>query len=162
MKPALLSRWIAALESGEYEQCPVVMRSRGAHSALGVLADLAVRDGVGIWGDNDCFVAKNGGATTVRFQRSDVLSDWLGCPSQGFDPPLNIGGTSRPVSEHSSHGVSFAAIAAALRGLSVREVRREGVKAPSRTWYGQPGWMALHMDPWMILDTAREQWNMLK
>ena len=44
------ARWVAALRSGEYPQTTGCLRDADGYCCLGVLTDLAVKDGVGGWG----------------------------------------------------------------------------------------------------------------
>lgn len=54
MKQDIKERWVAALRSGEYKQGDGQLRcisdSSSSHCCLGVLTDLAARDGVVAWG----------------------------------------------------------------------------------------------------------------
>lgn len=52
MNTDIKARWIEALRSGEYAQGMHVLRSPGdAYCCLGVLCDIAVKDGKGEWYD---------------------------------------------------------------------------------------------------------------
>lgn len=46
MNPEIKAKWIAALRSGEYEQRRTWLCVDGLYCCLGVLCDLAVKDGV--------------------------------------------------------------------------------------------------------------------
>jgi len=55
MKPGIKTKWVAALRSGEYKQgTRQLLRGDGSFCCLGVLTDLAVKDGVGDW-DHDYY-----------------------------------------------------------------------------------------------------------
>ena len=53
MKQEIKEKWVAALRSGEYSQCRSVLRRGDSFCCLGVLSDLAVKDGVGKWGERN-------------------------------------------------------------------------------------------------------------
>lgn len=53
MKPELKDQWISALESGEYSKTEGHLRDEDGFCALGVLADLAVQQGLGKWVDHE-------------------------------------------------------------------------------------------------------------
>lgn len=44
-------RWISALNSGDYKQGSVYLNGPNGYCCLGVLCDLAAKDGVGVWED---------------------------------------------------------------------------------------------------------------
>jgi hypothetical protein len=48
MDPAVKEKWIEALRSGDYEQGKGALSIAGTYCCLGVLCDLAVKDGVSI------------------------------------------------------------------------------------------------------------------
>jgi hypothetical protein len=49
MKPEITRRWIEALRSGEYEQGRGFLKLDGRYCCLGVLCDLAAKDGAFEW-----------------------------------------------------------------------------------------------------------------
>lgn len=51
LRPSVRKAWVEALRSGEYKQAHDALRSNGNFCCLGVLCDLASRDGVGAWED---------------------------------------------------------------------------------------------------------------
>lgn len=53
MKPEIKTKWVAALRSGEYKQGTRQLSwGDGSFCCLGVLTDLAVKEGVGEWGEH--------------------------------------------------------------------------------------------------------------
>lgn len=51
LKPAVKTAWLAALRSGDYQQGRFNLRRSSAFCCLGVLCDLAAKDGIGTWKD---------------------------------------------------------------------------------------------------------------
>jgi hypothetical protein len=50
MDPKIKAKWVAALRSGDYVQGQGVLRDKSRHfCCLGVLCDVAARDGIGKW-----------------------------------------------------------------------------------------------------------------
>ncbi len=56
MKPKIKAAWIAALRSGEYAQTSLRLRDSVGFCCLGVLCDLASKEGIGQWSDDGQFV----------------------------------------------------------------------------------------------------------
>jgi hypothetical protein len=48
VNPEVKTKWVAALRSGEYEQTTGTLSRDGAYCCLGVLCELAIKDGVEI------------------------------------------------------------------------------------------------------------------
>lgn len=53
MKADIKEQWVRALRSGDYKQGQGSLLDGGRFCCLGVLADLAVEDGVGEWGERE-------------------------------------------------------------------------------------------------------------
>lgn len=51
MKKEIADKWIAALESKEYSQGKGALKNKDGFCCLGVLCDLASKEGVGTWGE---------------------------------------------------------------------------------------------------------------
>lgn len=101
MKPEIAKKWVEALRSGQYEQGYDLLRSRNAitgkeqYCVLGVLCDLAVKDGVPIVADDDfgCGYEWNNGFGTHR--EVEVLPppvvEWAGFPEGCLTPAVYDG-----------------------------------------------------------------------
>jgi hypothetical protein len=64
MRPEIRARWVAALRSGDYEQGAGYLRTDSQWCCLGVLCDLAERDGVvSLFAPAGSFVAQYGGCS---------------------------------------------------------------------------------------------------
>lgn len=115
MNPAIKARWVAALRSGEYEQGRGVLRSAdNCFCCLGVLTDLAVKAGVGAWGQCGELYEFNGEEREGGLLAAEV-SAWA-----GFGYPARcggeavIGGESDMLTGHNDCGRTFAEIADAI------------------------------------------------
>lgn len=51
MDPAVKAQWLTALRSGEYQQGRGYLRRNDTFCCIGVLADLAIKAGIGEWMD---------------------------------------------------------------------------------------------------------------
>lgn len=74
--PTIGEEWLARLESGLYTQCTGVLHRGAAFCALGVLADVAVEDGLAQW------QATTGGGWVLRI---DGQSHLTSCPARLLD-----------------------------------------------------------------------------
>lgn len=101
MNPDIKARWVAALRSGDYQQGTGCLREcqpgePERFCCLGVLSDLAAKDGIGQWstevsGTIPDFVAD--GHTEDAGLIDPVLA-WAGLPAdQGAEPRLSYDGT---------------------------------------------------------------------
>lgn len=85
MKADIRTRWISALRSGEYQQGTGALRTDGGFCCLGVLCDIAAKDGFGRWaGDED------DGAFIVNDTRESgtlpkEVRQWAGLPESFSD-----------------------------------------------------------------------------
>ena len=77
MRKEIAEKWVAALRSGEYKQTSGVLANaeRTAHCCLGVLCEIAVKDGVGLQ------VLHPDGASYTSFDGEDAhlpprVDDW--------------------------------------------------------------------------------------
>ena len=80
MKPEIKAAWLAALRSGEYRQTTGTLRdSAGAFCCLGVLCDLAAKQGIGQWdnplGDTATFIVDD--MRTIEYLPVPV-QEWAG------------------------------------------------------------------------------------
>lgn len=66
MKPEIKAQWLTALRSGEYKQGTGALRNGNAFCCLGVLCDLAAKQGVGKWEVTGVF--------TVESERAGLLT----------------------------------------------------------------------------------------
>lgn len=110
MKAEIKAAWIAALRSGEYEQVASALRVKDRFCCLGVLCDLASKQGVGEWLDTDkAFIADTGDSKTDYLPYA--IQEWAGL-SDG--DPLVVGGS---LAEHNDgtgsveHAHTFTEIA---------------------------------------------------
>lgn len=60
MKPEIKAQWIEALRSGEYTQIDGQLRLGNDVCCLGVLCDLAAKQGLGVWLNNEFLTLSNG------------------------------------------------------------------------------------------------------
>lgn len=135
MNPKVRDKWAAALESGEYHQTTNVLQDSDGYCCLGVLCDLAIKDGLdGLrWDEAD------GMTLYVRVdyeedERSDDVIDENGAHWQEWDngdvpevvrrwarvsetdPVLTEGGNTA-IHLNDSEGYNFEQIAALVRDL---------------------------------------------
>lgn len=91
MKQEIAKKWASALRSGEYSQGIHMLRSKGgAHCALGVLCDLASKEGIGKWSSKDSsyFVSERPDDGQITEDDADLptqVMEWSGMSTQeGF------------------------------------------------------------------------------
>jgi hypothetical protein len=80
MNPDVKAKWIAALRSGEYQQARATLRSSwkaDRFCCLGVLCDLAAKEGLGKW-DGGVFVAERGDSSATSLPYT--VQEWAGFP----------------------------------------------------------------------------------
>ncbi len=70
-----------ALRSGKYQQTRMRLRDEDGFCCLGVLCDLASKEGLGSWGDCDVFTDREGDASVGRLTKA--VRDWSGLSSTG-------------------------------------------------------------------------------
>jgi hypothetical protein len=83
MNPEIKERWIAALESGEYPQGRGLLVRDGNYCCLGVLTDLAVKDGVCEWTDGRGVMEPGDGDDEGYLEDGTTPNDvqeWAGLP----------------------------------------------------------------------------------
>lgn len=79
MNPSIKALWVAALRSGEYQQGMGQLKTKGGFCCLGVLCDLAAKEGVGYWNPYEpIFETDEGGAATFL---PDAVQAWAGLPA---------------------------------------------------------------------------------
>lgn len=110
MKKEIAFRWAELLESGQYKQGAGKLKNlSGGHCCLGVLCDMATKQGVGQWEEEQYFTAS--GDSRSYYPPQDVLS-WAGLKSE-------TGSFSEEVQKRLSYlndiGYSFAEIAETIR-----------------------------------------------
>lgn len=79
MKPEIKAAWIAALRSGEYSQTTGHLRDDVGYCCLGVLCDLAAKEGIGQWTDDGTFLT--GGEMDNNSVPPDNVVVWAGLQS---------------------------------------------------------------------------------
>ncbi len=89
MKPEIKEKWLAALRSGEYQQCAGALRRSDhhgnlTHCCLGVLCDLAAKDGIGKW-EAEHFIS--GGYRDIGLLTGEVV-EWAG--TQDYNPDVVV------------------------------------------------------------------------
>jgi hypothetical protein len=91
VNPEVKAKWVAALRSGEYEQGSGVLNKDGKLCCLGVLCELAIKDGVPISKTEhyENLVAYNGYETSLPV----AVMEWAGMTSE--NPKTNRMGTYR-------------------------------------------------------------------
>lgn len=108
MKPEIKARWVAALRSGKYQQGLGYLSRNGCFCCLGVLCDLAAKDGVCKWDASKI-------AGRLFIDESDValpqvVREWAGVLSA--NPRLIYDDIDIPVSELNDEiGLKFPQIA---------------------------------------------------
>lgn len=115
MNEDIKKRWQEALRSGDYKQGQNRLSTNGAFCCLGVLCDLAVKDGLATWDDYDSWGASQCRSPSVSgafmpYTSSTSLPppivEWAGLDS--YDP---IVGGNKLSSWNDNKGASFEKIA---------------------------------------------------
>lgn len=106
MNPEIKERWIAALRSGEYKQTIGNLRVKDKFCCLGVLCDLAAKDGIGEWQENK---NSNRFFSTPLFAASKLLPSTI-VSWAGLNSPRVLIDDSSLVSLN-DQGASFSEIA---------------------------------------------------
>lgn len=78
MHPDIKARWVDALRSGRYEQGRNRLRTGDRYCCLGVLCDLAVKDGVGEWTGGGNFTHNGNPLNTSWSSLTNGVADWAG------------------------------------------------------------------------------------
>ena len=89
MNAQIKAAWIAALRSGEYKQGQGRLRFGDEFCCLGVLCDLAFKQGLGKW---EGFAFKSNGFHLVATVLPPPIADWAGL--EQIDPTINKQGIS--------------------------------------------------------------------
>jgi hypothetical protein len=123
MNPAIRDRWVKALTSGDYKQGSGALRRGDEFCCLGVLCDLAVRDGVvsnlGPLGMSGSHFFGNTGLDSDSNELPQMVRDWAGLDS--CDPTV-----ARPSRERielaalNDGGMPFAELAELITSGDVR------------------------------------------
>lgn len=117
MNPEVKDKWVKALRSGEYEQAQACLRVNDTFCCLGVLTDLAIKEGVlGDWKDyafhSGLFYVEDTYSDGEEFSQDAVLPvtvmEWAGMDSNdgrhGDEQELSL-------AQLNDRGKSFAEIA---------------------------------------------------
>lgn len=108
MNPAVKEKWLKALRGGDYTQGHHRLHDvkADAYCCLGVLCDLAARDGVVLEEPYGVFIDPSGISVNALFELPGVVRVWAGL--ENADPMIG----DAPASVHNDvFGESFAAIA---------------------------------------------------
>ena len=76
MKEAIKDKWVSALLSGEYKQAKNTLNNGEGFCCLGVLCDLAAKEGIGEW-NKTTFYDKKGGDIGGGVPTNEVVK-WAG------------------------------------------------------------------------------------
>lgn len=109
MNPEIKAKWVAALRSGEYKQGRDVLRTEDdAYCCLGVLCDLAAREGVGEWDPSyGHFVS---GVADIGYALPPTgVVEWAGLG--GVCPYVEVDGDHPALSSLNDTGRTFGEIA---------------------------------------------------
>ena len=109
MNPEIRARWTAALRSGDYQQGREQLHYGGTWCCLGVLCDLAEKDGVITSTDSGQGWRSYGGCHDYP---PDAVVNWAGLP--GYNPRAETPGPTLVALNDS--GASFLEIADAIDG----------------------------------------------
>lgn len=74
MNKTIKQKWLKALRSGKYKQTQGYLKNEGGYCCLGVLCDLAAKEGIGTW-DGDYF---SSGYITVDGLLPARVMKWAG------------------------------------------------------------------------------------
>lgn len=118
MNPEVKAKWVAALESGEFQQGQGQLRTMaGEFCCLGVLCEMYRREtGSGEW-DESKFITEN---ERGKGTPPEVVGKWAGFEGDYVNPEVFIDGLQQSVAEFNDGGgghspKTFAEIAAAIR-----------------------------------------------
>lgn len=124
MNEVVKSKWTSALRSGEYPQTTSCLRDDTGFCCLGVLTDLAIKDGViGPWeesglDEDSVFIIrdeKDGNNWPEASLLPYKVMEWAGLDSR--NPLVSLADGSRvPISDPNDSGVPFEAIADMIDG----------------------------------------------
>lgn len=124
MNPEIKAKWLEALRSGEYQQGRERLKSPDSnprYCCLGVLCDLAVKEGVARWDDSvviDEHVAIDAAGRRAWAELPFGVAVWAGVVDSGGDPDGNPwvddpahDGERNTLASLNDSGVSFREIA---------------------------------------------------
>lgn len=80
MNPEIKERWVAALRSGDYKQSAGHLHRNNSFCCLGVLCDLAARDGI-VRAEGESYVAVNNEDDDACSFLPVVVQEWAGLDS---------------------------------------------------------------------------------
>lgn len=123
MNPAVKAAWVEALRSGEYQQTNGKLRDDKGFCCLGVLCDLAVKEGIGTWDTEPrisyeiTFISSSDPSHWSGTMLTDEVVRWAGLVDQDPIVPVPAGNGNRMVTLswlNDDTGATFAEIADAI------------------------------------------------
>lgn len=120
MNPEVKEKWITALESGEYSQTKDCLRDENGYCCLGVLVDVAIKDGLDLsWKDDYGYVAEfhteDGYIDREESVLPEVVVEWAGLDSKNPMVKVEDDSFMRPISDPNDNGMPFPGIAKLIR-----------------------------------------------
>lgn len=114
MNREVKDKWVVALKSGEYKQGKYFLNGATGYCCLGVLCDLAVKEGIGTWEDHERVGAKSyvSGESINTYALTPEVMEWAGLDSP--TPLVTIKKSDKvavPISIANDSTVSFTRIA---------------------------------------------------
>lgn len=109
MKPEIKAKWVAALRSGEYKQGHGALRYEDSFCCLGVLCDLAAREGVGAWREDGTFATSDDSFDVSASLPPKAVGQWAGLMDP--NPHVTLGVSRNALSGLNDNGDTFAVIA---------------------------------------------------
>jgi hypothetical protein len=113
MNQEVKAKWLEALRSGKYGQYrETALRHEDRFCCLGVLCDLAVREGIGTWGKDVYGITfyQNGSETKATGVLPQSLIDWAGLSNCNPDVPHQ--GDRKPIASlNDIEGLDFPELA---------------------------------------------------
>jgi hypothetical protein len=110
MNQEIKAKWVAALRSGEYKQGQKYLNGAGGFCCLGVLCDLAVKEGLAEWK-----VCESWGYLSVQGYTAVLpmsIAKWAGLPMLDLGPEIGPSGAS--LAHLNDGGFSFTQIASLI------------------------------------------------
>lgn len=94
LRQEVKDKWVAALRSGEYQQTKSVLNDANGYCCLGVLCDLASKDGVGSWGELRPGSQRKFNGYSAFMPSPEVITWAFGESPYNLDNPESLWGTS--------------------------------------------------------------------
>ncbi len=109
MKQEIKDKWLKALRSGEYVQGQMALNDQSGFCCLGILCDLAAKEGVGAWKEyNSMNIFTTSKDSSTAILPKPVIS-WAGLDHP--NPIVPFEGGVLPLSRVNDSGTSFDEIA---------------------------------------------------